>query len=232
MSIGKASCLVCGEPLKYAEATQTVECEICHKKEEAHAVCQEGHYVCDTCHRMKGVQHIMEVCLASDSCNPIELAQELMRDKSIYPNGPEHHTLVGATLLTAYINAGGELDKGAALEELRKRSLNVPGGTCGFWGCCGAAISAGMFTSIATGSTPMTTEPWGTTTRITSIILGKMADVGGPRCCKRTSFTSIEATVAYVDEVLGVKMELPQSILCEFMNNNEECLHEKCPYFS
>lgn len=27
-------------------------------------------------------------------------------------------------------------------------------GACGFWGACGAGISAGMFVSIVTGSTP------------------------------------------------------------------------------
>ena len=36
------------------------------------------------------------------------MAMAMMDDKSIFPNGPEHHTLVGAALLAAYKNAGGD----------------------------------------------------------------------------------------------------------------------------
>ena len=50
-----------------------------------------------------GVEHIMAVCRETDSKNPIRIAQKIMSDKSIYPNGPEHHTLIGASLMAAAI---------------------------------------------------------------------------------------------------------------------------------
>lgn len=230
MSVGKASCLVCGEPLVYFEEAREVECAVCHKKERGHSLCERGHYVCDDCHRSKGVEHIMERCRKTESKNPITIALEAMDDRAIYPNGPEHHTLVGAVLLTAYHHAGGEIDLERSLEELRRRSLNVPGGTCGFWGCCGAAISAGMYMSIVTGSTPMTVEPWAQTTRLTSRILSRLADIGGPRCCKRTSFTAIEMAVVYTSELLNIDMELPDRTVCAFSSRNGECLGKHCPY--
>ena len=152
MSAGKGICLVCGEPLAYFEEAQDVTCQICGKKETGHSVCVEGHYVCDACHRAGGVEHIMAVCRETDSKNPIRIAQKIMSDKSIYPNGPEHHTLIGASLMAAYKNAGGDIDLDKALAELQKRSLLVPGGTCGFWGTCGAATSAGQWWSIVSGS--------------------------------------------------------------------------------
>ena len=145
MSAGKGICLVCGEPLAYFKEAQDVTCQICGKKETGHSVCVEGHYVCDACHRAGGVEHIMAVCRETDSKNPIRIAQKIMSDKSIYPNGPEHHTLIGASLMAAYRNAGGDIDLDKALAELQKRSLLVPGGTCGFWGTCGAATSAGQW---------------------------------------------------------------------------------------
>ncbi len=49
-------------------------------------------------------------------------------------HGPEHHVMVGSALLTAYKNAGGEIDLSAALLEMQKRGKCVPGGACGFWG--------------------------------------------------------------------------------------------------
>lgn len=76
-------------------------------------------------------------------------------------HGPEHHVMVGSALLTAYKNAGGEIDLVKALSEMQARGKKVPGGACGFWGACGAGVSAGMFVSIVTGSTPLTNEAWG-----------------------------------------------------------------------
>ena len=63
-------------------------------------------------------------------------------------HGPEHHIMVGAALLTAYKNAGGNIDLNKALLEMYSRGKDVPGGVCGFWGACGAAISTGMYMSI------------------------------------------------------------------------------------
>ena len=231
MSIGKANCLVCGAPLAYWEEAQEVTCHICGKKETGHSICVDGHYVCDACHRSEGVRLTLEYCKQTDSKNPIEICQHMMDDKSIYPNGPEHHTLIGASLLTAYKNAGGKIDLEKALAELQKRSMCVPGGTCGFWGTCGAAVSAGQFWSIVSGSTPMQDVAWGECQRLTSRILDRMADYGGPRCCKRTGFISIQIAAAYAEEMHGVKMEMPESITCKYFPRNAECLRDRCPYF-
>lgn len=204
---------------------------ICGKVEDGLLTCAEGSLRLRRLHRAKGVDFVMETCRASDSTNPIELAQSIMRDKSIYPNGPEHHSLVGAVLLTCYRNAGGDIDLDAALDELRSRSMQVPGGTCGFWGCCGAAVSAGQYYSIISGSTPMTQDPWAATARLTSNIIGRLADVGGPRCCKRTGFAAIEEAARYTAETTGIAMELPERTTCTFMANNAECRKRDCPFF-
>lgn len=231
MAIGNANCLLCGAPIVYADEAQEVTCAVCGKTEMGHCTCSEGHYVCDSCHREKGVAYILEACRASDSRNAVELAQEMMADRSIYPNGPEHHTMIGAALLTAYKNAGGEVDYERALEEMKGRSLQVPGGTCGFWGVCGAAASAGQFYSIISGSTPMTRDPWAATARLTSNIIGRLADVGGPRCCKRTGFIALEEATRYANETMDAEMELPERIACTFMADNDECLRRDCPFF-
>lgn len=237
MSAGKANCLVCGEPLVYWEDAQEVTCHICGKKDVGHSICEAGHYVCDSCHRSEGVDYIMGLCSGSDSTDPIEIMNEAMNDKSIYPNGPEHHTLIGASLITAFANAGGKspkggpFDKEAALAELKKRSLQVPGGTCGFWGTCGAATSAGQAMSILNGSTPMTVEPWAQCQRLTSIILGRLADVGGPRCCKRTGYIAVLSAVPYINETLGSRMTLPEEVVCTFFPRNAECRRNECPFF-
>ena len=39
-------------------------------------------------------------------------------------HGPEHHVMVGAAPLTAYQNAGGDIDLPAALTEMMNRGKN------------------------------------------------------------------------------------------------------------
>lgn len=237
MSAGKANCAICGEPLVYTKTAQELTCYICGKKEWGNASCSAGHFVCDSCHRTEGVDYILDLCSSSTSKNPVEIMTEAMNNKTIYPNGPEHHTLIGASLITAFANAGGKtpegelLNKDAALAELKKRSLQVPGGTCGFWGTCGGATSAGQAMSILNGSTPLTEDPWTQCQRLTSMVLGRLADIGGPRCCKRAGFVALITAVPYINELLDVSMELPDEITCSFFNRNPQCKRNACPFF-
>ncbi len=236
MKRGEGACLVCGKPIVYYPEARKMECVFCHKTFESHAGCEDGHYVCDECHGAKGISVIMEGCKKSESKNPIELMQGFMEDPYVYMHGPEHHVMVGAALLTAYYNCGGYEKQGGreaylkALDEMKARGSEYPGGSCGLWGCCGAAVSTGMFMSIITKATPLTGKSWGHSNRMTSRALEAIANLGGPRCCKRNSFTAAIEAVKYVEENFGVSMELPEEIRCEFSDENRECLKKACPY--
>lgn len=145
--------------------------------------------------------------------------------------------MVGAALLTAYKNCGGYEERGGreafekALEEMRARGSEYPGGACGLWGCCGAAVSTGIFMSIITKATPLTGNSWRLSNEMTSRALGAVARLGGPRCCKRDSFTAAKEAAGFVKEKLGVEMELPEEITCGFSEENQQCLKKHCPYY-
>lgn len=224
------ACLVCGAPLRYYETAREMECVYCHGTFLSNADCEGGHYVCDQCHSKKALEDIKALCAASASKNPVELARTLMEDPFVHMHGPENHVLVGAALLTAYRNAGGKVELEPALEELQRRGSQVPGGVCGFWGCCGAAVSAGIFVSIVTGSTPLAKDAWGLSNQMTAAALRAIGEIGGPRCCKRNAFAAIEQTAAFSREHLGVEMELPEEIVCSFFPGNRECIGKRCPY--
>ncbi len=228
---GEGACLVCGKPLNYYETAQMMECVYCHKQFESYASCEDGHFVCDACHAEKGIAAIMDFCSKSNSKNPIEMLQTIMDTPYIYMHGPEHHIMVGAVLLTAYKNAGGDVDLPAALEEMKARGGNYPGGSCGFWGCCGAAVSVGMFLSIITSTTPLSGKSWGQGNRATAKCLQAIGDIGGPRCCKRNSFTSVRMAAEFVREEFGITMELPEQIRCTYSSENKQCLRKRCPYY-
>ncbi len=224
-------CLICGEDLEYSADAKEFTCAVCGNKEMGNTACLNGHYVCNACHRKGGVEMAHTYCLETKSKNPVEILQAIMNDKSVYPNGPEHHSAIGMSLLAAYANSGGDIDLAEALDEHEKRSLQVPGGTCGFWGTCGAATSSGQYWSIVTGSTPLNEGPWEQCSRLTSRILGRLADVGGVRCCKRVGYLAIQEAAAFTEEMKGVKMEMPEKIVCTHFKRNKQCLKARCPFF-
>lgn len=229
--MGKSACLVCGKPLCYREQEQELICVWCGQPGLSRASCEDGHYICDQCHAERGIADALEVCQNTASKDPIAIVQEMMDCPFVYMHGNEHHVMVGAALLTAYHNAGGAVDLETALEEMRARGSQYPGGSCGFWGACGAAVSTGMFLSIITGTTPLSEASWGAANRITAKALDRIGALGGPRCCKRNSFTAILATIQFVKETYGVAMDYPKRVVCRYSPQNEQCLRERCPYY-
>lgn len=221
-------CLICKAPLEYLNRDETMECMLCHKVQSSKTRCVKGHFVCDACHSA-GVDGVISICLNSHSKNPIEILEEMMALPTCHMHGPEHHIMVGAALLTAYKNAGGEIDLQPALLEMQKRGKQVPGGACGFWGACGAGISTGMYLSIALKATPLAGKAWGLSNQMTAKALEAIGQNGGPRCCKRDSYLAVMEAVKFTEKHLGIRMELG-SISCSRSHLNNQCLKENCRF--
>lgn len=224
----REECLICSAPLEYLEEDVLMECAVCHKKENSKTRCINGHYVCSECHTA-GLDKIIGLCLNEKSKNPVEILEKMMSMPFCHIHGPEHHVMVGAALLTAYKNSGGSVELSKALPEMYRRGKEVPGGACGFWGACGAGISTGMYMSIITQSTPLAQKAWGLSNRMTAAALKKIGETGGPRCCKRDSYLSVEAAVQFTKEELGIVMESGK-IVCSRSEMNHQCLKSRCPF--
>ncbi len=224
----KEECLICKAPLEYLETDKLMECEICHRKENSKTRCIKGHYICNECHT-QGLDTIIGICMNETSKNPFEIIEKMMSMPFCHMHGPEHHVMVGSALLTAYKNAGGDLDLHTALVEMMNRGKSVPGGACGFWGACGAGISTGMFISIISKSTPLAAEPFALSHQMTSKSLANIGLIGGPRCCKRDSFISIQTAIAFVKEHFSIEME-SSDIICRYSGNNSQCIGKRCPF--
>lgn len=221
-------CLICSAPLIYVESETLMECAICHKKEDSKTRCTQGHYVCNECHT-KGIDAIFRLCNDETSKNPIEILEKMMSLPFCHMHGPEHHVMVGAALLTAYRNAGGNIELPDALAELMKRGKQVPGGACGFWGACGAGLSSGMFVSVISHSTPLTVAPFALSHKMTAASLNKIAEIGGPRCCKRDSYLSIQTAIDFVETHFGIIMDR-SDISCKHHHKNNQCIKHRCPF--
>lgn len=174
---------------------------------------------------------IIAMCIQETSKNPIEIFYKIAEQDFIRIHGPEHHILDGAALLTAFYNAGGNVDFPQCLEELMHRGLQMPGATCGQWGVCGAVSSMGAALAIIDGTGPLSTDDtWGEHMKFTSKVLGALAEVGGPRCCKRDAFLAFSEATDFVNGKYGVTLE-KTGIKCEFSEKNQQCIRTRCPFY-
>ena len=221
-------CIICKAPLEYLEKDIEMECAICHKKENSKTRCVKGHYVCNDCHT-KEIDTIIGISLNTESKDPVEIIRIMMAEPFCHMHGPEHHVMVGSALLTAYKNAGGDINLEDALMEMQSRGKSIPGGACGFWGACGAGISTGMFVSIITKASPLTQESWGLSNLMTSKALGEIGKIGGPRCCKRDSYLAILSAIDFVKEHFRIEME-KNKVTCIHSGINNQCIGNRCPF--
>ena len=177
------------------------------------------------------MDRIIDICHHEDSTDPVVILEKMMSEDFCHLHGPEHHVMVGAALLTAYKNACGEIDLEKSLSEMYRRGKTVPGGACGFWGACGAGISAGMYMSIITDATPLSGAAWGLSNQMTSRALERIGSAGGPRCCKRDSYLAVEEAVRFTWEKLGVMMR-SHDITCTRSDRNNQCIRNRCPFYN
>ena len=224
---GADGCLVCGAPIVYG-AERERECAVCHRRFVSGSECANGHYVCDSCHAA-AAEPFLNFLRFTPERDATALFSQVVTLPGVHMHGPEHHRIVPAVLLAAYRNCGGEIDLPAALTAAMNRAKNVPGGTCGYWGVCGAAAGAGIYASVVTGSSPLNAGAWTKPQRLAARVIGRIADLGGVRCCKRTGFLAILEAAAWTRETLGVEL-IASTPVCAWSDRNRECLGAVCPF--
>ncbi|MEG1603278.1 MAG: DUF5714 domain-containing protein [Cloacibacillus sp.] len=181
---------------------------------------------------------ITERCMryykTEESGSILEIVFDVMNDVSFPMHNFAHHYLVPAVLLSSLYIAKKENEEKFQndLHEVEKRAKNVLPAFCGFYGTCGAAVGCGIYMSVATGTTPLSKETWGLCNRATAGALTRMAELGGPRCCKRNTFAALQFMKKYTADNLGYELAVPETITCVYGKFNNECLKNNCPYFN
>lgn len=173
-----------------------------------------------------------EILVGGGPARPLAIAERLMDEPGVAMHCPDHHFIVPAALLTA-----ARMAQGAGPEQLEKdlslaaeRAAKVPGGMCGFQGCCGAAIGCGIYASVLLGANPKKQQGWATANRFTAACLAHVASVEGPRCCKRVTYLALERACALSGELLGVALPAEKAV-CSRFALNRECRGEACPFY-
>lgn len=222
-------CGVCARPLVYATESVIRTCWLCGREETAVIYCPAGHYVCDICHSKAALEVLGQVLESTTSTDPAAILEQVMGHPAVPMHGPEHHAIVPAAIVVAARNSGYPLSEGAEDETL-ERASRVPGGWCGLYGDCGAAVGAGIAVSVITGATPLTGKPRTLALAATSLALSRMLD-GQPRCCKKASRVAVESTVGFLREHLGIDLPQAGKTRCTYSLRNRQCARELCPYY-
>lgn len=223
-----SGCLVCGEPLEYRSEPVTEQCHYCGQEFSATSICQAGHYVCDICHLGNSLERMEHLCLVATSSDPVALFQHLRNHPSFPLHGPQYHALVPGVLLTALRNAGNPVSTEQIQAGIR-RGGEVPGGSCGFMGICGAATGIGIAFSVLLEATPLKARQRQLVQQAVQQTLADIAGYEAARCCQRDCWLALRRGVLLAQELLGYTLPPLEPFSCEQMHRNAECAGADCP---
>jgi hypothetical protein len=226
----KENCAVCGQPLNYQIEAVPMKCVFCGRQSGASIYCPAGHYVCDQCHEREALEILRGVLDSSTSKSPLELFELVVSHPSVPVHGPEHHVIVPAVIVAAVHNSGYSVPSGA-LEQAIERGAKIPGGWCGYYGACGAAIGVGVAVSVLTQATPLTGKERSLAIEATSLALNRITD-GYPRCCKSAGRKAIEVAIDFLRNKLGIILDNGEEIRCKHSRRNRECSTKNCRYYA
>lgn len=223
-------CVICQKPLHYQEQATAMTCHICGKTFSATAQCEQGHYVCDTCHNGDVLTLMEQHLVHSGQTNPVALAMEIFELPNLKMHGPEYHSLVPGVLVSAWLNKTGQTDTKAISEAIR-RGKQILGGSCGTHGNCGAGVGTGIASSIINRATPLTGKSRSNANLMTAQALMDISKTEAARCCKREAITAITSFVQHHPDFSELSEEQTKSYTCVQYKQNRECAGIKCDYF-
>lgn len=222
------NCGVCARPLVYSTESIIKACTFCGKQEKALIYCPSGHYICDSCHSKSALEVLREVVSSTRSKNPATILEKVMSHPTVPMHGPEHHAMVPAAIIAAVRNSGYYLPE-KAVEKAIERASKVPGGWCGLYGDCGAAVGVGIAVSVITEATPLTGKQRTLAMAATSQALSHMLDEQ-PRCCKRAARIAISSAVDFLQEHQAISLPRAAKVKCAYSLRNQQCAGAQCPY--
>ncbi len=224
----QSGCMVCGTALVYHPVEQPATCHYCGRLLSSNATCEQGHFVCDECHTGDALELIERLCAASDTVDAVQLFSSIRQHPSMPLHGPQYHALVPGVLLSC-LRAAGHPVSDEQLHAAIQRGAEVCGGSCGFWGVCGAATGVGIGFSVLLEATPLKAAARQTVQEIVQQVLAEIAGYQAARCCQRDCWIALRAALRIATERWQLSLTALQPFACSQMARNKECLGLDCP---
>ncbi|MGE4519219.1 MAG: DUF5714 domain-containing protein [Desulfobacteraceae bacterium] len=226
----RSGCIVCGEEIEYLKTNETMTCFYCSKEFSSNSLCKNKHFVCDFCHGSDVLSFVKELLINTKETDMIVLMNKIRSHPCFNIHGPEHHFTIPGIITAVYRNLGGDISDSDILTAI-ERGSSIPGGSCAFWGGCGAPLGAGIGFGIILGSTPLKPAPRQTVQKIVSEITGEISKIKAARCCQRESWLTLLNSSRLSEKYLDIKLPALGSIVCTQMNQNLECVKGACPFY-
>lgn len=224
----KTGCLVCGSDIYYLDEAQKRACFYCHKEYETSTLCTKEHFICDQCHAQNSVELIKTIALEAHYSDMISFLKKVRSHPLIPLHGPEHHSLVPAIILSVYKNRGGQITDQDILTGI-ERGGDIPGGSCAFWGSCGAAIGAGIAFSIILTATPYKRKERQLVQYISTEFFKVIAHYEAVRCCQRECWLTLKKASDLSEQYLSISLSAKEELICSQFSSNKECIGKECP---
>lgn len=182
------------------------------------------------------VPSIKEKILKAPEKDPLEIFERIFdeveaewdRSAPLPVNSEWHHFIVPGVIMSAMRNCGYPVTD-RDVEEAMKRGQKFTGGSCGFMGVCGGANSFGIVLSLLKKTNPLHDEARSENLLLVGELLKEIGRYPR-RCCKRSSFISIERSVSHLRDH-GFERLPASDIVCRWSPKNKMCLGVSCPYF-
>ena len=220
-------CRICG--LNLVEQVSIERCSYCGSQETGDWHCPAGHYACETCRTSSAEALIERTCLATDAADPLALAELILAHPALPAYGAEHHILPAPVLLATLRNRGVAGIGDASIRQAIARLRDIPALVCGTRGDCGAAASAGTVVALLNRANPYSDQERSAALRATAAALERIADQGGPRCCRQSVFDTIHATWALL--AAEYRLEPLVDRPCPGTGPFKDCKTSRCTYF-
>lgn len=224
-----SGCLVCGAPLRYLKGEEPLTCSCCRKTFNAGAVCEQGHYVCDDCHAADAPELIESLCLSSRESDLLILFDDIRSRLRLPANGPEYHALVPGVILAGYRSLGGRVSEDDIRTAIR-RGARIAGGSCAFWGVCGAAAGVGIAFSLLLQANPLKGGARQAVQEAVRKVLAEIAAIRAARCCQRDCWIALRKAAELSGDLLPLPLQAAGSPLCRRQHLNRECEAASCPW--
>ncbi len=225
-SLPRFRCRICKSEL--IEEARPERCTYCELEETGAWHCPQAHYVCEACRTAQACTLIERTCLRTRLTGPQALAGLILKHPSMPAYGPEFHLLAAPVLLAVLRNRGVAGIGDETIRGAMARLDGLPEAACATRGECGAAVSAGVVLSWLRRATTGSDAPRSDALRATAAALCRIADHGGPRCCRQSVFDTIRVAWGLVADELGLEALPPWE--CDFSGRLPDCKRERCPY--
>lgn len=228
MIIGK--CLKCKGKLIHKTEWSYAKCVSCGIREKTQIFCDNDHYYCNTCASKEVIHKLYDMLPDLQGENPSDIAEKLFVECGISGNSP--HPLTTAAFLTAYKNLTNKISDADVLNGVTK-AVQIPGGWCGYYGCCGAAVGLGVAFAIIKGATPMNDRERSLANLVTAEGLKVVAEQGGPRCCIGSVRGVLELSEKLAEENLDITFPERKGSFkrCWQSHFNDDCKKSRCKYY-